>query len=103
MTIRISDHLRSSSTRDRARKFYPMLRKLVSQADAGEIIISFEGMEFVSPSFLDETVVALFASNPTLAERVHVVGLQPFAADRLQDALRRHGVRDSHVEVAAIA
>jgi hypothetical protein len=80
------------ATRERGQKFYPVLREHLDAIGFDEdLIVSFEDVEFVSPSFLDETIVRLTEEMPQKAERIRVLGLHGMAAQRLRSALRARG------------
>jgi len=91
--IRVADHYETCSTRDRARAFYPRLLKRLEDAPSwGEIVLSFEDVDFVSPSFLDETLVRLAEDHPELAKRVVIRRLSPFTARRLRSILEHRNL-----------
>lgn len=90
-TLRVSEYLTICSTRESGKKFYPILREWVDR-DVGSVRISFEGVEFVSPSFLDEAIVRLIEEQPQLAERLTIVSLKPMASRRLKARLENQQV-----------
>lgn len=87
--VRISEYFETCSTRERGKRFYPRLIKRLEQAPSwGEIVLSFEDVDFVSPSFLDETLLKLAEDRPELAKRVVVTHLSDFTARRLSSILK---------------
>lgn len=91
--IRLADYYDTCSTRDRARAFYPeLLERLEDAPSWGEIVISFEDVSFVSPSFLDETLVRLAEDRPDVAKRVVIRRLSPFTARRLRSILEHRNL-----------
>jgi len=87
--VHVSHYCRLCATRERARKFYPELVRLLFDAPSwGEIEISFAEVEFVSPSFLDETVIRLAEEHAAIASRILISELSSFAAKRLQTMLK---------------
>ncbi|GBD31877.1 hypothetical protein HRbin33_00838 [bacterium HR33] len=59
--IRVSELSRSCATRESGRRVYPRLAEAFDAARAAghELVVSFEGIPLVTPSFLDETLVRL--------------------------------------------
>ena len=91
--ILVSQHYRMCATRKRGQRFYPALRDRVMATDSADwIVISFANVDFVSPSFLDETVVRLLQENPELKNRIRISGLHPMAASSLKAALSNSGI-----------
>jgi len=91
--IRVADHYATCATRERGKKFYPlMLQRMEDTPSWGEFVLDFEEVEFVSPSFLDETLIRLAQEEPSLASRVLIRGLSDFSAKRLRVALDRRGL-----------
>lgn len=90
--IRVAEYHLTCATRERGAKFYPVLLRQIDAAPSwGEVVLDFGDVEFVSPSFLDETVVRLASERPELASRVLIRGLSDFSAKRLRVVLgRRH-------------
>lgn len=99
--VRIAESYSSAGTRERGKRVYPELLKAAD--DASDLTISFEAVEFVSPSFLDETVIRLIEEDPSRAERISVTGLQPFATRVLRVALSRLGVQREVVQTRSYA
>lgn len=64
--FRVAEIVSDCSTRERGRKLYPALAQFFSALTARkcEPVISFEDVEFVTPSFLDETIVRLVRDEP---------------------------------------
>lgn len=91
--MRFVEHFRICATRGKARAFYPtLLRELEASKPFGEIPVSFEGVQHVSASFLDETIVRLAEERPDLAKRVALHGLSLRAADALRWTLKTRGL-----------
>ncbi|HUP00426.1 MAG TPA: STAS-like domain-containing protein [Gemmatimonadota bacterium] len=88
--VTIDQYCSSAGTRERGRRVYPEILK-AAEGDR-DLEISFEKIDFVSPSFLDETVVRLVEEDPSIAKRITVIGLQPFAARMLKTALGKLGI-----------
>lgn len=87
--ILIRDISPSCSSRARGRAVYEVLQERVQQLGfARSIIISFDGVRFVSPSFLDETVVRLVEDHPEFSGRITLEGLSELAANGLNTVLR---------------
>lgn len=87
--VRVSEFFETCSTRERGKRFYPRLIERLEQAPSwGEILLSFEDVDFVSPSFLDETLLKLADDRPDLANRVVVTHLSGFTARRLRSILK---------------
>jgi len=83
--VRVADYFQRCSTRGRARSFYPvLLERLDSAASDDRIIVSFAGVEYVSPSFLDELLAHLAADRPEIVRRLFIHALTPSAVRRLQ-------------------
>lgn len=88
--LRIAKHFASAGTRERGIKFYPLLREAVRSAPPSQaIVVSFEDLEFVSTSFLEETVLKLLSEDRELANRLRITGLPPFASERLRTVLSK--------------
>ncbi len=85
--LRVAERSPVCSTRERGRRFYPELLAWLRAEASSSTILSFSGVDFVSPSFLDETVVRLAEESPDLARRVTVASLKPMAARRLKTTL----------------
>ncbi len=91
--IYVRDFYRSCATRERAKKFYPALMERLREARSrDEIVLSFEDVEFVSPSFLDETLVRLAEDHPDVAQRVVLRSLSDFTITRLRKILNHRGL-----------
>ncbi|MGH8542093.1 MAG: STAS-like domain-containing protein [Gammaproteobacteria bacterium] len=88
--IRVADYLKSAGTRGRGMQFFPTLEEAVKRAPSGErIVISFENVEFVSTSFLEETVLRLLTDDKKLGDRLVIEDLQPFVSERVRSRLSR--------------
>lgn len=91
--IRMSEYFETCSTRDRARAFYPRLADLLRDMPQDrEVILSFEDVAFVSPSFLDELLVKLSEDQPEVARRLVLLGVSRFVAERLRSVLSHRKV-----------
>lgn len=67
----VGKHFPSCATRERGRKLYDMLvAEFRGPAPAGEVVLSFEGVSFASPSCLDEIVGSLVQEHPEFAEKL---------------------------------
>lgn len=87
-TIFIRDLTPSCSTRARGRNTYGRLRDEVWRVCRGEpCTVSFAGAGFVSPSFLDETVVRLVEEYRELRGRLTVEDLSGRAVQGLKKVL----------------
>jgi hypothetical protein len=89
----MSEYFDTCSTRDRARAFYPRLADLLRDMPrATNVVLSFEDVAFVSPSFLDELLVKLAQDEPEVARRLILVGVSSFVAERLRSVLSHRKV-----------
>jgi hypothetical protein len=71
-------------------RFFPILEEAVKRAPFDErIVISFQNVEFVSTSFLEETVLRLLTRDQKLGERLVIEDLQPFVSERVRSRLSR--------------
>lgn len=70
------------ATRDKGRAFYASLLEH-ARAAGGDIAVSFRGVEFVTPSFLHETVAKLLAEEPSIVHSLTIDGLREFPAQEL--------------------
>jgi len=92
-TFRMSTATKSCSTRERGRKVYPALLEFFrAQSSESEIlVVSFEGVELVTPSFLDETIVQLVRDEPRGKIRVmHVPDYPVQSLTRMLEATGKH-------------
>lgn len=91
--IRVADWYDTCSTRDRAQRFYPhLLARLDSASPTETVILSFEDVDFVSPSFLDEILVSLSKDRPDAARRLEIRYLSPFVRKRLRSILKHRNL-----------
>lgn len=91
--IRVADWYETCSTRDRAKRFYPHLLARLDRAMRDEkVVLSFEGVDFVSPSFLDEIVVKLAKDRPSAARRLETRHVSPFVRKRLRSILKHRNL-----------
>lgn len=86
--INVAHDHKICATRERAKAYYPTLIERLEAASWGQILLRFDEVEFVSPSFMDETLVQLASDHPKLATRVRITGLSESSAERLQSTLR---------------
>ena len=101
-SLAVSTYHRTCATRGRGRKFYSVVLAALSEAPSwGDLVLSFEGVEFVSPSFLDEVLVRLAMEHPGLASRVRVRGVHSTAAKQLEEVLRTRGLDWTFVATSA--
>lgn len=71
-------------------RFFPTLKKAVKSAPlSARIVISFKDVEFVSTSFLEETVLRLLVENTELGDRLTIEDLQPFVSERVRSKLSK--------------
>jgi len=93
-TINVSDFYETCATRERGRKFYSLLepRARAALAARDPLTVSFKRVEFVSASFLDETVVRLLEEHPEIREVLFLENLQPVASRRLDNVLMERGL-----------
>lgn len=97
--IRVRDFMETASTRERGRRFYADLDQRVRRLElVAGVLISFAGVKFVSPSFLDETVVRLVEDHPELRGKVVVEGLSNLANKGLSTALHARGVAGTLIQ-----
>lgn len=77
------------ATRERAKAYYPrLLDRLEAAPNWDQLVLAFDRVEFVSSSFMDETLVRLASDRPDLATRVCITGLPEDSARRLRSTLR---------------
>ncbi len=64
--FRVADIVSECSTRERGRRVYPALVSFFRSwtARRSDVVISFEDVDLVTPSFLDETIVRLVQEEP---------------------------------------
>jgi hypothetical protein len=90
-TLRLADVETQCSTRERGRRLYPsLLAAFLSCANREErLVIGFEGVELVTPSFLDETILRLVREQPR--GEVTLTGIRDFPIQSRADASRDGG------------
>lgn len=94
--ITVREHVEACSSRPRGRRFYAVLEGFAAQLPAGaELLVSFVDAGYVSPSFLDETVVRLVEECPDLRGRVLIEGLSVFALNGLKTVAAARGVKSA--------
>lgn len=86
--FRVADVFTDCSTRERGRKVYPALADLFRSARAAgeELVISFESVDLVTPSFLDETIVRLVREEPM--GQIALTGIRDFPVQSFHRMLR---------------
>jgi len=90
--FRVSSYFDSAGTRERGRGLYPDIREW-TRREEGDLVVTFEGVKFVSLSFLDETILrVLREQREDLEGRLSVRGLHPLAAERLRARLTKAGL-----------
>jgi len=87
-TLKVAEFSTMCATRPKGRAFYPLLLQCARDAE-GEFAVSFEGVEFVTPSFLDETVAKLVAETPSVVHAIQIDGLREFPAHELAKIIQR--------------
>lgn len=91
--IHVSEFFETCSTRDRAKRFYHrLLERLEAAPSWDEIVLSFRDVDFVAPSFLDETLLRLAEEHPELARRLVVTHHSEFTARRLRSILEHRNL-----------
>ncbi|MGH7559143.1 MAG: hypothetical protein ACREMD_15460 [Gemmatimonadota bacterium] len=90
----ISDHYCLAETRSLGRAFYPVLLKWAESAPTGtELVVSFEDVEFVSPSFIDETLARFIQERPDLAARLRLASIDAFSLGIVRSTLAARGIQ----------
>lgn len=91
--IVVSKHYRLAETRAVGQRFYPTLLAWAQEALGDEdLVISFDEVEFVSPSFIDETLARLLEEHPAFAERLYLASVDAFTLRLLRSTLRARGI-----------
>lgn len=91
ITIRVADSYPICATRERGRKF---LQECTARLEsAQDVVFSFDGVEFVSPSFLDEAVLNLVLSDALDVSNVWLENLSEHAINSLQVLIRARNAR----------
>lgn len=89
----ISDYYRLAETRGLGQAFYPILLEWANSApESVELVISFEDVEFVSPSFIDETLARMIEERPDLASRLKLASIDTFSLRILRSTLAARGL-----------
>ncbi len=86
--LEIAQHMKVSSTREKGRAFYPVLLEFARSSGGKDLVVSFKDVEFVTPSFLHETLAKLLAETPPVANDISIEGLREFPAQQLAEILR---------------
>ena len=90
----ISSHYRLAETRSLGQAFYPVLVEWAESAPPKvELVVSFEDVEFVSPSFIDETLVRFIQERPALAPRLRLASIDAFSLRILRSTLAARGIQ----------
>ncbi len=84
ITIRVAELYPICATRERGRQFLHYCASRIQAQQAAEIAFSFDGVEFVSPSFLDEAVLNLIIHDSVEVSTVWLEHLSEHALDSLQ-------------------
>lgn len=93
--IKVRNYTKSAASRERGRRFYEeALPRDLGAATTDTIVLSFEHVDPVTPSFLDETVVRLAEEHPELAGRLVITGLSEFARQALIKVAQLRRVAD---------
>jgi hypothetical protein len=89
--FRVADITTNCSTRERGRNVYPALANFfrAGTSSGGGLVISFEGVELVTPSFLDETILRLIREEP--GGEVTLEAIRAFPVQSLERMLRATG------------
>lgn len=91
--LSIAEHHSLPETRELGRSFFPILLEWAREApDDESLILSFEGVEFVSPSFIDETIARLVKEHPELADRLRLASVDSFSLRTIRSTLRARGI-----------
>ncbi len=88
--FRVADITTNGSTRERGRQLYPALAASLRAALARgeEPAVSFDGVDLVTPSFLDETIVRLLREWPGKAVTLWYIRDFPVRSlERMLDAI----------------
>lgn len=92
--IAVREHVDACSSRSKGRRFFDVLLHSAAQLPADvDLLVSFVDAGYVSPSFLDETVVRLVEECPNLHGRVLIEGLSEFALNGLKTVTAARGVK----------
>jgi hypothetical protein len=86
--LEIGQHMKVCSTREKGRAFYPVLLGFARSASGEDLVVSFKDVQFVTPSFLHETLAKLLAETPPVASAISIEGLREFPAQQLAEILR---------------
>jgi len=89
--FRVADMTTNCSTRERGREVYPALAEFFRAGTAAQddLVISFEDVDLVTPSFLDETIVRVVREEP--AGEVTLRAIPEFPIRSLERMLRATG------------
>jgi hypothetical protein len=85
--LEIADYMKVCSTREKGRMFYATLLEF-ARSNPGDLVVSFRGVEFVTPSFLHETLAKLLSEAPPIVNGIGIEGLREFPAQQLALILR---------------
>lgn len=89
----ISEYHRLAETREQGRSFYPVLLDWATNAPQdSELVISFEDLEFLSASFVDETIVRLIEEHTELVRRLRLSFVDAFTLRILRSVFAARGI-----------
>ena len=84
ITIRVAELYPICATRERGRHFLHYCASRIQAEQVAEIAFSFAGVDFVSPSFLDEAVLNLIIHDSAKVSTVWLEHLSEHALDSLK-------------------
>lgn len=91
--LNLARYQRLPETRELGKSFYPTLLEWARSVPEDEpLILSFEDVEFVSPSFIDETIARLVKEYPDIADRLHLASIDSFSLRTIRSTLRARGI-----------
>lgn len=86
--LEVAQYMKVCSTRQKGRAFYPTLLEFARSVTGEDLTVSFRGVEFVTPSFLHETLAKLLAQSPPIVNAIGIEGLREFPAQQLAAILK---------------
>jgi len=86
--LEVAHYMKVCSTREKGRAFYPTLLELARSAGGDELVVSFKDVEYVTPSFLHETLAKLLADSPPVVSAIGIERLRDFPAQQLAAILK---------------
>jgi hypothetical protein len=81
--LEVAKYMTVCSTREKGRAFYPRLLEFARSNSGKELSVSFSSVEYVTPSFLHETLAKLLAESPPVVSAISIEGLREFPAQQL--------------------